>query len=279
MLSAMRSDKSIEFRPLGNFARHVPPRLHALTENSFTQKALLRAETSLIARSENRAAQSFSRCLLINPHETALLQKRAAVPAGRIDTLPPLLKAAQRVKRNYRGAPRFLFLGLLSLPHNDDGLRTFIRHVWPRVLRRMPDANLRVVGRDPQPELLTAISEFGGGAVSLEGFVPDLRALMAESAAMVNPLRFGSGIKLKVIESLAQGLPVVSSDIGASGVLSGAENGVCLAKTPDEWVDHLDALTAPGHNSETSAAAATHFARVYSRDAVFARYDAIFGFE
>ena len=277
MLSAAKADSSIRFRPLGNFAQHVPAKLHSLAENPTSQKALLAAEKGLVARSENRVAQSFDRCLLINRHETELLQKRAAVPVERVITIPPLIKAPKSINRDYRGGPQFLFLGLLSLPHNDDGLRSFIRGTWQRVLRRMPDARLRVVGRDPLPELHAVISQYGSGTVSLEGYVPDLGALMARSAAMVNPLRFGSGIKLKIIESLAQGLPVVSTEVGASGILGGVENGVCLAKGAAEWVDQLEQLTSPAHNSKVSAAASAHFARVYSRPAVFAAYDNVFG--
>ncbi|MGV0835524.1 glycosyltransferase family 4 protein [Mycolicibacterium thermoresistibile] len=233
-------------------------------------------ETKLVARSEDRVAQSFDRCLLVNETESRLLRRRAAVPATRIATLPPLVGRAPQVPRDYRGTPEFLFLGLLSLPHNDDGLRHFLRTAWPRVLRRMPDARLRIVGRHPQPELRAAIRRHGGGAVSLEGYVPDLGALMARSAALVNPLRFGSGIKIKIIESLNQGLPVVSSRIGTEGIDEGVENGVCQADTAEEWVDQLEFLTATAQNAKVSAAASAHFDRVYSRSAVFAAYDRIF---
>jgi glycosyltransferase involved in cell wall biosynthesis len=277
MLSAGNADRSVKFRPLGKFAEHVPAKLHFLTENRISQKALLAVEKILIARSENRAAQSFDRCLLVNQHETHLLQTRAAVPGGRVSTIPPLIKVPVTVDRDYRGSPRFLFLGLLSAPHNDDGLRSFICETWPRVLRRMPGAQLRVVGRRPQPELHAAISKYGCGAISLEGYVPDLGAIMAQTAAMVNPMRLGSGVKLKIIESLGRGLPVVSSEIGASGILEGDENGVCVAEGADEWVDQLEQLTSPTNNSKVSAAASAHFARTYSRTAVFAAYDRVFG--
>ena len=276
MLAACKADRSIKFNALANFARHVPAKLHFLTENPITQKALLTAEKTLIVRSENRVAHSLDRCLLVNHHETDLLLKRAAVPEGRVATIPPLIRDPVGVRRDYRGSPQFLFLGLLSLPHNDDGLRSFICETWPKVLQKMPGARLRVVGREPRPELHSVVSEYGSGSISLEGYVPDLGSLMADSAAVVNPLRFGSGVKLKIIESLGRGLPVVSSEIGASGVLGGVENGVCLADGVDEWVDQLGRLTSPQYNAMVSTAALAHFARMYSRDAVFSVYDRVF---
>jgi glycosyltransferase involved in cell wall biosynthesis len=276
MLSAGKTDRSAQFKPLGKFAEHVPTKLHFLTENRAVQRGLLTTEKTLVARSENRAARSFANCLLVNHHETHLLQRRAAVPEGRIKTIPPLIHAPTAVERRYQGAPEFLFLGLLSMPHNDDGLRAFIRQTWPRVIEKMPAARLRVVGREPLPELYRAIAEYGRGTITLEGYVPDLGVLMSESAAMVNPLRLGSGIKVKIIEALARGLPVVSSELGARGVRTGADNGVCVAEHTYEWVDQLEVLTSPAHNSQVSAAASAHFESAYSRAAVFASYDRIF---
>jgi len=195
----------------------------------------------------------------------------------RVVTIPPLISAPAAQARSYVGEPQFLFLGLLSLPHNDDGLRSFVRHTWPAVLRQMPKARLRVVGREPMPELLSVIAEFGGGSITLEGYVSDLDELMMQSAAMLNPLRMGSGIKLKVIESLGRGLPVISTRIGADGMSSGADNGILLADSGDEWVERMHWLTSPSNNARVSAAGSNHFSREYSRSAVFATYDDAFG--
>jgi glycosyltransferase involved in cell wall biosynthesis len=277
MLKSIKRDPSVKFRPLGNFAARVPAKLHFLTEARMSQRALLEGEKRLVAKSENRTARDFDRCLLVNGHESEVLRARAEVPAARVVTIPPLIAAPAAGTRTYRGAPQFLFLGLLSLPHNDDGLRTFVRDTWPTVIRRMPRARLRVVGREPQPELRAVISEFGGGAVTLEGYVPDLDVLMTQSAAMLNPLRMGSGIKLKVIESLGRGLPVISSRIGVDGMWSGPANGILLADGTDEWVDQMERLTSPVDNADVSAAGSEHFTRRYSQPAVFAAYDDAFG--
>lgn len=276
MLRSMKRDLTVEFKPLGNFAKRVPPRLHFLTEARTSQRALLEAERRLVARSEDRTAKSFDRCLLVNEHESEILRARAVVPSERVVTIPPLITPPKDVARTNRREPQFLFLGLLSLPHNDDGLRWFVRSVWPRVLRRIPNVRLRVVGREPSPELLTTISQFGRGAISLEGYIPDLDELMMQSAAMVNPLRMGSGIKLKVIESLGRGLPVISSRTGVDGMWSGAHNGILLAESADEWVDQMQRLTSAADNARISAAGSDHFAHRYSRPAVFAAYDKAF---
>jgi glycosyltransferase involved in cell wall biosynthesis len=113
--------------------------------------------------------------------------------------------------------------------------------------------------------------------VTLEGFVPDLSEILCRAAAMVNPLRFGSGVKLKVIEALGAGVPVISTTIGSKGIASGPDHGVLVADDDAELADMLLGVTDRAHNDRLATAAREHFARCYSRDAVFARYDAAFG--
>ncbi|MFY9337068.1 MAG: glycosyltransferase family 4 protein, partial [Mycobacterium sp.] len=177
--------------------------------------------------------------------------------------------------RRYTGAPEFVFLGLLSLPHNDDGLRWFLTAVWPVLLQRLPAARLRVIGREVRPGVL-ALAESLGPSVSVDGYVADLSAALGGAAGLVNPLRFGSGIKLKVIDALGRHLPVVSTAVGAEGIASGPGTGVLVADEPAGFAELLYQLTDPVRNADLSEQAAGHFQRTYSRSAVFDRYDLAF---
>jgi glycosyltransferase involved in cell wall biosynthesis len=275
MLAAASRYPGIDIRPLGNFATHVPRVLHGLTEHPRSQRALLSVEQRLVRRSEDRAAARFGRCLLVNERESALLRDRARVAQDRVLTVPPLVAGAGSGSRAATGAD-FVFLGLLSLPHNDDGLRSFLAEVWPGVLARRPNARLRVIGREPREELVR-LAGGSGGSVTLEGYVPDLTALLDASTAMINPLRFGSGVKLKVIEALSRALPVVSTTAGADGIATGQDEGVLVADDADDLVDLLLDTADPRRNAELSEAARAHFARRYSPEAVYATYDGAFG--
>ncbi|MGY4711959.1 glycosyltransferase family 4 protein [Mycolicibacterium sp. CBM1] len=275
MLEATARYGEIDISPLGNFAEHVPPRLRPLATHRRSQIMLLRAERLLIRRSEDRAVRRFRRCVLINAEEAAALARRTGVPADRVATAPPLLPAQPSGARHYDGAPVFVFLGLLSLPHNDDGLRSFLRTVWPQILQRMPAARLRVIGREARPELMALAAEFAA-SVTIEGYVADLKGAIGGAAAMVNPLRFGSGIKLKVIEALSLALPVVSTPVGADGIARGPGTGVLVGTEPGQLAELLCSLTDPAYNAEVSDAASAHFASAYSRPAVFAAYDRAF---
>jgi len=277
MLAAMRRHPDVDLQPLGAFAGQVPAAVRPLATRPAMQRTLLAVEQRLVRRSEERAAHRFGTCLLVNPVEAELLRSWTGLGADRVLAVPPLLSRSRSGYREYRGAPEFVFLGLLSLPHNDDGLRSFLLEVWPQVLRQCPDARLRVVGREPRKELGELVNRYSGSVV-LDGYVPDLDAVLAGAAAMINPLRFGTGIKIKVIEALSRGLPVVSSPIGAAGMAHGPETGVFLATDVRGTVDAMLWLTDPQINRRASQAAETHFARRYSREVVFACYDRVFGF-
>jgi glycosyltransferase involved in cell wall biosynthesis len=275
MLKAAARYPDAEISPLGNFAEHVSPRLRALATRRATQLALLRLERRLVRRSEDRAARTFGRCLLVNAGEAAQLERRAGTAPGRIQSVPPLVTVAGSPHRPYRGVPDFVFLGLLSLPHNDDGLQSFLRTVWPLVLAKMPDAHLKVIGRDASPGLLELTAELGD-SVTVEGYIPDLGDALDNAAALVNPLRFGSGIKLKVFEALGRSLPVVSTEIGAEGFGSGPGTGILVANEPAETADMLCSVTSVERNAELSAEARAHFVSTYSRQSVFEVYDTAF---
>lgn len=276
MLEAAERYGEINVSPLGNFAEHVPARLRPLATNRRSQTLLLRAERSLVRRSEDRTVHRFRRSLLVNADEASVLTERSSAPAHRVRSVPPLLLAPANPERHWAGAPEFVFLGLLSLAHNDDGLRSFLRTTWPQILERLPDARLRVIGREARPEL-SALAATLRDSVDVEGYVTDLGEALGGSAALVNPIRFGSGIKLKVIEALGRALPVVSTPVGAEGIASGPGTGVLVGSEPGELADLVCSLTDPAHNAEISAQAHDHFNAKYSRAAVFAAYDDAFG--
>ena len=108
--------------------------------------------------------------------------------------------------------PVALFVGAVN-PPNVDALDWLLAEIWPLVRGARPDARLRVVGRVaeragvPWPE--------GAEAV---GFVDDLAPEYAGAAVVLAPIRFGSGVKIKLVEGLAQGLPGVATPAGAEGL-------------------------------------------------------------
>ena len=106
-----------------------------------------------------------------------------------------------------------LFVGLMSHPPNVAAARFLADEVMPLVLRGEPRARLVLCGMNPNREVLALKSQH----TDVTGFVPSVAPYLARAAVYANPLRFGAGTSLKVLEALASGLPLVSTAVGVRG--------------------------------------------------------------
>jgi glycosyltransferase involved in cell wall biosynthesis len=116
----------------------------------------------------------------------------------------------------WREPGRLLFLGSLDWRPNLDGVELLLERVFPAVRAAEPTATLCLVGRNPS-EALRGKAERTPG-VELHGNVADVRPFLAECGLLVVPLRIGGGSRLKILEALASGVPVVSTRVGAEGL-------------------------------------------------------------
>jgi sugar transferase (PEP-CTERM/EpsH1 system associated) len=126
-----------------------------------------------------------------------------------------------------------LFTGTMDFRPNVDAIRWFVQDVLPLVAESRPDARLQVVGRSPAPAVLALASENPGVVVT--GAVEDVRPYFDRSTLFVVPMRMGGGVRLKVLEALAAGVPLVSTSMGAEGTGLVHEEELLLADTADQF--------------------------------------------
>lgn len=107
-----------------------------------------------------------------------------------------------------------LFVGGFEHPPNVEAVMMLVQDVMPAVWRTLGGVRVVIVGADPPPEVQALASDH----VEIKGWVPDLEPLLGSVRAMVAPLRYGAGLKGKVTQALAAGLPVVTTPIGAEGL-------------------------------------------------------------
>ncbi len=135
-----------------------------------------------------------------------------------------------------------LFLGSFRHIPNREALEWFIHHVWPRIVDARPSTKLVIIGSDPPPR--HSLPEVGH--VEMIGFVEDVRDALARYAVFICPILTGSGVRVKLLEAFAAGIPVVSTTVGAEGLARFDGDTCALADDPAEFAAKTVALLGDG---------------------------------
>ena len=205
----------------------------------------LRAEAAALRRMERRTITRFDHVAIVSEQERTRLPAGArsvlVCPNGRDPSavLPPAPD------------PTVAFVATMGWRPNIDAALWLGRDIWPLVVARVPQARLLLVGRDPSP----AVSALAGGNIQVTGTVPDVTPYLAESRVVVAPLRAGGGTRLKVMEALDVGRPVVATSVGCEGTEDLVGRGVVVADTAAGLADAIAALLLdPARASELGRA-------------------------
>jgi glycosyltransferase involved in cell wall biosynthesis len=147
--------------------------------------------------------------------------------------------------------PVVTFTGALFRSVNSDSIRWFLDEVWPIVHTSVPEAKLIIAGADP-PEWLRRRHN---STTIVTGYVDDLDSVYRNSSLFVAPLVAGAGVKFKVLDAMAYGLPVIATPIAAEGIVEEAGASCFAAVTTDPaemaeriefFLRHLDAAADVG---------------------------------
>ncbi|MFQ6011768.1 MAG: glycosyltransferase family 4 protein [Nitrososphaerales archaeon] len=130
-----------------------------------------------------------------------------------------------------------VFTGNMSYHPNEDAIRFFCRKILPLIQKRLPQVGLDVLGKNPSPNFL----QFAKGIcnVSVTGFVKNLKAEMLKRCVYVSPLRIGTGVKVKLLEAMSVGMPIIATAVSTEGL--DVENGkhLLIASSPDEFAEKV----------------------------------------
>jgi glycosyltransferase involved in cell wall biosynthesis len=173
-----------------------------------------RVQRLAIERFERRSLPTFPVTVVVSEDDRRALQ--ALVPTADVRVIPNGVDSEwfAPVATAPRPRPLVVFHGSLHYEPNVDAVRFLVRDVMPLVRERVGPVDVRLVGRAPVPEVIAV----AGPDVEIHADVPDLRRLVAEGTVAVIPLRFGSGVKNKVLEAASLGVATVVTSRAHSGL-------------------------------------------------------------
>jgi glycosyltransferase involved in cell wall biosynthesis len=128
--------------------------------------------------------------------------------------------------------PSILTVGTLFYPPNADGVRWFMREVFPLVRGKVPNAHLTILGPRPPKDIVGAGHDYSQ-SITVTGYVPDLLPYFESAAVVVVPVRAGSGMRVRILEALALAMPVVTTTAGLEGIDANNEEHVLVADDPE----------------------------------------------
>jgi GT2 family glycosyltransferase len=202
------------------------------------REAELRKDSELLCQAEAtkyRELEVYRRADLVitvtQEDKNALLQADKNLNVGVISNIHALPEyVVGRQERSH-----LLFVGGFSHEPNVDAMLYFCKEVFPLVRASLPEIKLWVVGSAPPAEIIA----LGSDSVVVTGYVPYIAPYLQSALVSIAPLRYGSGMKGKIGEAMACGVPVVTTSVGAEGMDLRDQVDVMIADSAEEFADHI----------------------------------------
>jgi GT2 family glycosyltransferase len=217
--------------------------LHFLREEreaEVKQSPELKMALAARKQQELRLARRADLTLVVSPIEKQVLEKECPGIDTRI--LPTIYPLQETEIPGFEGRRGIIFIGGFQHPPNTDAVLYFAQEIFPLIRTQVPDATFQVVGPDAPPEIL----ELASPSIQILGFVPDVEPIFARARVAVAPIRFGAGVKGKVNQSMALGVPTVVTSSAAEGMYLVHERDAMIADDPAGFADAVVRLwTSP----------------------------------
>jgi len=207
---------------------------------SFLSKIFYCFEYEKQKKWELAALKNIDKVIVLNEKDKALLLEK------KIENIevafPEVDEWILAVDRSKYEKNTILFLGAMNRFENQDAIMWFVKDILPLLKNKIPDIKLYIVGGNPPENILQLASD----NVTVTGFVESLQVYFEKVNIAVVPLRYGAGVKIKTLETLAAKIPTVSTVIGAEGI---PENKMLyLANTEEDYVEVITSLLGKQKN-------------------------------
>ena len=253
----------------GSYSSSLPGFLNGLTRLASVKRFVLCAEADRCEKWERRFYDSCDYVMFTSPIETkeindAMSAKKALTLSVGVD----YEDFSREIPEFSKVGASAVFVGNFKVAANVDSLEMIAGDVLPRVKN---DVRLYVIGNCPK-EIRERYA--GNRQVEFTGRVDDLVGTVRRYEVFLAPIAFGTGIKTKIVEAMAMGIPVLTNDVGAEGIPLDDKEGLVIANTADALAEKLDQLLGSSGYRDAVAKQGQEIAFKYFRwDVVFKAFE------
>jgi glycosyltransferase involved in cell wall biosynthesis len=240
------------------------------------RRALAELEWRKLRRYEGETCRSFDRVTVVSEQDRLSLSEAAGTPFA-MDLIPIATDtAALRFTPRRPESRSVVSVATMFYPPNVEGIHWFATEVFPSIRRVVPSVDFTVVGARPPGRIRRLATPESGIVVT--GYVPDLEPILDSSALLVVPLHSGSGMRVKILEAFARGIPIVSTSVGVEGIDAKPGDHLLVADSPDIFAAAvIRLLTNPEEGARLAASGRALAQKCYDWRTALAPLDQIYG--
>lgn len=224
---------------VGAYSNKLPKIFNCFLNNRLIMKFILTKEAKLLEKYEIKIAKYYKSIVFVSPLEanefnTKIGENKSIDITIGVDYDYFSEFVVKEKKDNY-----IVFLGNMYVAHNKDSVRLFIKNVFPEILRSNPKCVFRIVGKCSE-EFKRELSNYEN--IEITGEVEDIRKYIQDCTVAIAPLVYGSGIKTKILETMAMGVPIVTNSIGVEGINVVNNKEIFVCDTDEDFKDKVNEL-------------------------------------
>jgi len=220
--------------PFGEAINLFPATIQKILKINFVKKLLVSYEAKMMQKYERKWARLYKIVLTNSGNDKKYLNK---IGIKNVKLLPPLIEIKEEKLKIEEKENYLLFVGKMDYAPNPDAVDYFINEIFPLIREKYPEIEFWIVGSNMNKEQKKKWEKEKN--VKVIGRVPNLEPYYRKAKVFVCPLRFGTGIKVKILEAMQYGAPVVTTEIGAEGIGCVHNKHLLIARDEKDFAENI----------------------------------------